>query len=384
MKLGSIPWAATFDWKHGSGQDLLDPSLQELLISAAEAHCFCAAGLAPTCASFSAAITPPVRTSQHPSGIPLLSPAMALKVSQGNAHCSFVVRFVRVLLKLGVPFWLENPDCSWLWRQPEFLALLEDFPHRAFWKYDCCRFGSPWRKRTRVLTTTELAGSTTLCNGGHEHLILRGRSRRHKMSWTAVAESYPPGVCRTLAAAGACVRDQKKRLGEADRPGPPRRRPARAGSLFDIELVERTAIRVRMDIWDTFKAWLREELSESAVLALFSCAPLLALVLRDYADVLYKTGASLGSYRQLLAHSQRLMPILKPHLRPAWDMVSRWEEVEPVCQDAVAGDRLSGHGRHCVNTSLETLGCCCGCSLLRCLEAWRAFARSKATRFNAW
>ena len=127
------------------------------------------------------------------------------------------------------------------------------------------------------------------------------------MSWTAVAESYPPGVCRTLAAAvgdaaqeatrtvSACVRDQKKRLGEADRPGPPRRRPARAGSLFDIELVERTTIRVRMDIWDTFKAWLREELSESAVLALFSCAPLLALVLRDYADVLYKTGASLGS-----------------------------------------------------------------------------------------
>ena len=25
------------------------------------------------------------------------------------------------------------------------------------------------------------------------------------------------------------------------------------------------------------------------------------------------------------------MPLLKPHLRPAWDMVSRWEEVEPVC-----------------------------------------------------
>ena len=165
MKLGSILWAATFDWKHGSGQDLLDPSLQELLISAAEAHCFCAAGLAPICASFSTAITPPVRTSQHPSGIPLLLPAMALKVSQGNAHCSFVVRFVRVLLKLGVPFWLENPDCSWLWRQPEFLALLEDFPHLVLWRYDCCRFGSPWRKRARVLTTTELAGSTTLCNG---------------------------------------------------------------------------------------------------------------------------------------------------------------------------------------------------------------------------
>ena len=309
MKLGSIPWAVTFDWKHGVAQDLLDPSLQEALISAAEARCFCAVGLAPICASFSTAITPPVRTTQHPTGIPVLSPAMALKVSQGNAHCSFVCRFVRVLLRLGVPFWLENPDCSWLWRQPEFLSLLEDFPLLTFWRYDCCRFGSPWRKRTRILTTTALASTTTFCSGGHAHQVLRGRSRKHKLSWTAV-----PGVCRALATAvgdaveeaartvSSCVRDSNKRPGEADHPGPPRRGRVRTGSLFDVELVERTTIRARTDIWDTFKAWLREELSESAVLALFSCAPLLALVLRDYADTLYKTGASLGSYRQLLAH----------------------------------------------------------------------------------
>ena len=128
----------------------------------------------------------------------------------------------------------------------------------------------------------------------------------------------------------ACVRDNCKRIGEASVPGPPRRHPVRQGSLFDVELVEQATVRLRVNIWDTFKAWLREALSESAVLALFGCAQLLALVLRDYAEVLYKTGSSLGSYRQLLAHSQKIMPLIRPRLKPAWDMVTRWEEVEPV------------------------------------------------------
>ena len=141
------------------------------------------------------------------------------------------------------------------------------------------------------------------------------------MAWTAVAESYPLGVCRELAMAVADA---------AGVPGPARRRPVRLGSLFDVELVEQNTVRLRVHIWDTFKSWLREALSESAVLALFRCAQLLALVLRDYAEVLYQTGASLGSYRQLLAHSQKIMPLLRPHLKLAWDMVSRWEELEPV------------------------------------------------------
>ena len=69
------------------------------------------------------------------------------------------------------------------------------------------------------------------------------------MAWTAVAESYPVGVCRDLAMAVAdaaaaadrtvssCVRDDCKRVGEAARPGPTCRGVGRRGSLFDIELV---------------------------------------------------------------------------------------------------------------------------------------------------
>ena len=132
-------------------------------------------------------------------------------------------------------------------------------------------------------------------------------------------------------APSVAVLDDSDRIGEAKNPGPPRPQRGRQGSLFDVELVEQRAIVPRTRIWDAFVGWLRERLSDSAVLSLFSCASLLALVLRDYADELYKAGASLGSYRQLLAHSQKLPPLLRPHLKPAWEMVSRWEDLQPVC-----------------------------------------------------
>ncbi|CAE7319659.1 unnamed protein product, partial [Symbiodinium microadriaticum] len=105
----------------------------------------------------------------------------------------------------------------------------------------------------------------------------------------------------------------------------------RSGSLFDVELVEPSTAKLRLSVWDVFKGWLHEKLAATTVIKLFSCPPLLALVLRDYGEELYKTGFPLGYYRQLLAHSQRVYPLVKPHLGIAWEMVSRWEELQPVC-----------------------------------------------------
>ncbi|CAE7732556.1 unnamed protein product, partial [Symbiodinium necroappetens] len=176
-----------------------------------------------------------------------------------------------------------------------------------------------------------------------DHLVLRGRVAGTALNWTKVAESLPQRACEVLARAlwtavtrpgasvSSCVRDDADHIGEAKVPGPRKPLQARRGSLFDVELVEQRTISLRARVWGAFVGWLREKVSNEAVLALFSCPPLLALVLRDYADELYKTGASLGSYRQLLAHGQKLLPLLRPHLKPAWEMVSRWEEIQPIC-----------------------------------------------------
>ena len=245
---------------HGPSQDLLDPALQAAIVAAVEARTVAGVGLETICASFSTAVTPPIRTSQLPEGIPNLAPSFLLKVQQGNAHRTFVVRLVRVLILMEIPFWLENPDTSWFWRQPSFVALQEDFPQVGFWRYDCCRFGKDWRKRTKVYTNTALAGQLTLCHGGHVHQVLRGGCQGHKMSWTTVAESYPASVCEW---------DTSRRIGEAKNPGPRRPLLQREGSLFDVELLEVQTIQVRVRIWDTVsrmglhKSGEAEEPSES-------------------------------------------------------------------------------------------------------------------------
>ena len=150
-------WALTFDWLSGPEEDLLKPELQDALVSAAEANTFLAVGFAPICSSFSTAITPPIRNNEFPEGLLNLSASFRQKVFQGNQHASFVARFVLVLSGLGIPTWIENPDRSWLWKQPCFAPLLL-LSGVGFWRCDCCVFSKPWRKRTRILTSKAASG----------------------------------------------------------------------------------------------------------------------------------------------------------------------------------------------------------------------------------
>ena len=335
-------WAITFDWKHGPGQDLSSSDLQAVLLEVVSSGSLVGVGLAPQCPSLSAAVQPSLRSALYPEGKPGLPSNSQAKVLSGNAQGSFVARIVAAAVRFRVPFWVEGPAGSWLWRLPCFEQILSS-SSVGFWEFDCCVFNLPWRKRTRVLTNTGLAGQSDLCRGGHEHLVLRGRSKQRGLSWTRLSEDFPKGACSLLASAiglgvsrpdaavSSVVRDEAARIGEAKNPGPAAKRKPRTGSLFDVELVEPSTAKLRLSVWEVFKGWLHEKLAASTVIKLFSCPPLLALVLRDYGEELYKTGFPLGYYRQLLAHSQRVYPLVKPHLGIAWEMVSRWEELQPVC-----------------------------------------------------
>ncbi|CAE7637381.1 unnamed protein product, partial [Symbiodinium necroappetens] len=260
----------------------------------------------------------------------------------GTGAGSTPVDFAALLCELRIPFWISGPATSLMWAHPSVVELLGRLPTPCFWTFDRCRFSEPWLKRTRVLVTTDLAGVEHLCTGGHEHQRLRGRVCAVGPDWTKNAAAWPRGaaleLARSLAAelVSAAASESgvafvgHRRVGEAKNPGPPKRVPRR-GSLFDVELIEASTLRVRAQIWTVFIAWLREGLSEGAVLGIFRCPPLLSLMLRDYGDVLYRTGFPLGSYRQLLAHAQKLLPLLKPHMAVAWNMVTRWQELQPVC-----------------------------------------------------
>ena len=334
--------ALTFDWADSPSQDLSQLELQQALLEAARCGAFLGVGFSPPWATFSAASMPRVRSRSHPSGLECLGASDAQKVAKDNALASFVADFSLLLWNFGVPFWIDGPDSSLAWVHPRVLAVAESLPGNPFWIFDRCRFNEPWQKRTRLLTTLDLAGGRECCLGGHSHLNLRGRSARFGTSWTRVAESLPRGVCQRIAdslarfvarhqaSVSEVVRENHKRIGEAGSPGPTRRRVAREGSLFDIELIEPKTVQLRERIWDVFMQWLRSSLTKQAIAGLFKCPPLLALTLRDYGDELFREGFPLGSYRQLLAHVQKIFPLIKPHMHVAWTMVSRWELLQPV------------------------------------------------------
>ena len=334
--------ALSFDWQHGSSQDLSNPELQSRLRAAASQGAFCCIGMSPPGSTFSQAAQPRYRSRQFPAGVPLLGHHSAAKVASENRALDFACSFALLLLDLGVPFWLSGPASSYMWIYPPVVEVLGRLPSNASWTFDRCRFSEPWLKRTRVVVTSELAGVEKLCLGGHSHVRLRGRTGAVGPDWAKAASSWPRGAACELAQ--SLVTEAKRRfqgssstafvghlrVGEAANPGPPKRAP-RQGSLFDVELVGATTLRVREQIWTVFVSWLREGLSEGAVLGIFRCPPLLSLMLRDYGDVLYRTGFPLGAYRQLLAHAQKLVPLVKPHMGVAWNMVTRWQELQPVC-----------------------------------------------------
>ena len=241
LKMG-CPFVVVVDWKMGSEADLLQKDVQQLALDLVVHKAVEVAGSALICSSFSKAITPAVRSPRFPRGLPGMRRSMRLKVSQGNAHSDFNATLVVVAEENGVWFWLENPDSSYLWIQcgyARFRRPDSDWLYRA----DFCRFGTKWRKRTRVATSLPtLRGRRVLCRcNPPRHFQLRGQHPSLRKPWTAVAEPYPRGLAASIARAicaatgwgkrhGDCSKTGGGRIGEARNPGP-RRAPVPRRSL---------------------------------------------------------------------------------------------------------------------------------------------------------
>lgn len=152
----------------------------------------------------------------------------------------------------GYHFWVENPDSSFSWQQKEWQNLPEGTASR-FYKCDYCTFKTPWRKRTRFVTNNRLAGLKRLCKRDRKHILLRGRAKGQKASWTKLAEPYPRALCSVLAHASCsdlglyngpttlCCRCAHRRIGEAKNPGP-RKKDTRLKDPLDLDNVEPLSI----------------------------------------------------------------------------------------------------------------------------------------------
>lgn len=342
VRLGA-PWVLTVDILDGEQCDLLNSHVRDKIWKLLKAGVFIHLSAAPICSSFSTAITPPVRSPQEPAGIKPLRPSMKQKILDGNSHSRFLSALVSYCILHAIHYWVENPDSSYLWRQPEWLQLPRGAARR-FFRVDFCRFKTRWRKRTRFLTSGRLQDVRTLCTRDHSHVLLRGRSKKHRMSMTKLAEPYPKGLCVHLAWADCADLDllrlgetmscrcTHRRIGEASNPGPRRRSDVRrdAGNLDDVRLIRPETEVLGLSGWTNFINWVQDTFGDDLVGSLWLAPGLMGSMLGHYGRHLFESGKALYTFRHLLVYAQRVFPGFRGHLQPAWPVVQKWEELEPV------------------------------------------------------
>ena len=339
-------WSITFEIEDGANQDVLSAWNRWLIQELLKSGCIIGLGVAIFCASFSRAVRPPVRTALEPWGIADLSGKMLAKVQHGNRHARYVAELITLAVSLNILYWLENPDGSFLWLLDIFIELGSQDPDRAC-RLDYCTMGTAWRKRTRILTSTHLRGQTFWCSRLHTHIPLKGWCKSKKCAWTRVAQSYPKRLCRIIAQAllvdcgvlpernHICLarlsRCEHCRIGEASHPGP--RRPRRPGrnplELDGVLLVEPQTAVLGRSVWEAFYQWASERISSEALESLVNCPATLGLLIAEFGRHIFEKGQSIYLLRQLITHVQRENPAYRPHLQICWQLVSKWEVIEP-------------------------------------------------------
>ncbi len=342
------PWAVCWDLKHSLLEDVLKPRNMQILRNLLSWGAVRAMAAGPVCASFSTAITPPWRTLEHPRGVPWLNETQLEKIECGHAQLLLVLELCRICLRHSVHFWVENPDGSWFWKQRDELdwTPILDSGKVGDYRTDQCFHGTPWRKRTKFRTTTQLQGTKQMCRRQTNHIRLRGRCKLAKQNFTKLAESYPRKLCDYLACAVAadCGWQPKRqrvssaavakcghlRVGEAKNPGPRRPRAVRTGTLDDFQLLEPQTVQMRKKLWDEFTKWVEKEFGTAGYGRLLGAPIALVKTLEAYGHVMFSAGVPLHYYRQLLAHAQREYVLTRPYMSQAWALVSRWEVAEPI------------------------------------------------------
>ena len=203
-----------YDTDHGPEFDLTERSVLRRIARNIARGEVLGAMLAPPCSSFSVARdrTSLIRTARFPWGLPrrFLSPADQEKVRLGNACARSALQVIHALDARGLPWCLENPHSSKLWRIPEIQQLTAS-PHVHVVIVDFCQYKTAWKKPTRFLfgnlDSQDLArfnkrrclGSDGLCSLTHvPHVKLTG-SGPGGISLTLLAQPYPPGLCHDLA-----------------------------------------------------------------------------------------------------------------------------------------------------------------------------------------
>eukprot|EP00438_Fugacium_kawagutii_P024465 Skav208079 [mRNA] locus=scaffold1800:124150:131179:- [translate_table: standard] len=337
-------WVLVIDINFGPQCDLLSNEVRSKLERLIRGGIFEHFSAAPICGSFSRAVTPAVRSQEFPRGLPGVSAAMQQKINDGNRHSQWVAKMVKLCISLSIRFWVENPFMSYMWIQPEW-ASLKPLEHHNVFRCDFCRYKTPWRKRTRfyVGARSSLSGVKNFCDKTHKHVLLRGRAKGKHACMTKLAEPYPKRLCVQLAHA-VCrdlgrfkgpttlsCRCTHRRIGEAKNPGPRRAFvPKDPAELDRVELIRPETLAIGRQHWEKFLTWIDDTLDQGVANSLWANPGLMATFLASYGRYWYSLGGALFNLRHLYICAQRMNPLLRGYMQEPWNVVTKWEELEPV------------------------------------------------------
>ena len=147
---------------------------------------------------------PPLRSSEFPDGLPVLSDQNLCIVFMGNLFNERTCEACIAIVTVGGDFSIENPLGSLIWETPSMKQLI--WNARAWWvDLDQCAFGAPSRKPTRLILSNQRMQRSLhkTCPGNHVHEVLKGKvySEQFKkvVYRTKLAQEYPWELCRTMA-----------------------------------------------------------------------------------------------------------------------------------------------------------------------------------------
>jgi len=156
---------------------------------------------------------PPLRSAEHPLGIPNLSPFHQAKVDSANRLYALAVAIMVYCCTRGIIFSIENPANSWLWAALVQLTLQHSMEAAAIYNslekvtFHACCHGSTRRKETGWLATKGVySGLHAICQYDHPHDSWGVRWNNGSWAFdTSLEAAYPMLLSQRVAACLAVV-----------------------------------------------------------------------------------------------------------------------------------------------------------------------------------
>ena len=148
----------------------------------------------------------PLRSDEHPEGLPNLSPQEAERVRLANISYDATMELIDLLVELGVSCSCENPSSSLFWKYITIrrgLAAIGGFL-TAF--HSCMHGGTRdksttfWSHNPRSKDVNLFESLSVFCDGSHQHAPWVPKTHQGKMHYpTSEEAAYPVVLCQRMA-----------------------------------------------------------------------------------------------------------------------------------------------------------------------------------------